>query len=184
MQSWNFKFSIPNSNICSCYLSLSCFRLHFVANSSFKSFFIPSNIELTSSNSLLPIRTLLEMSKMPSADSRCSPFIPRAWRPNELHRSFNLPLAASLGSLTWTEARKPVPILVGQKVKKPNFLWYTNFKLFSSILMPLTKREYTCLRLLPFCIEIMRTWSSSLIQTRNVLLRFMKMPRFSGLFKS
>jgi len=75
----------------------------------------PLYMSWTSCTSENPILLLLETSKMPPSDSECSPWIPLIW--TWFSAAIFSKVTMSLerrGSLTWIEALRPVPILVGQ----------------------------------------------------------------------
>uniref|UniRef100_A0A1A9ZF24 Uncharacterized protein n=1 Tax=Glossina pallidipes TaxID=7398 RepID=A0A1A9ZF24_GLOPL len=71
---------------------------------------IPSFISLTASNSVRPMRRLLEISYTPPSASVCSPRVPRTCRLYLPATSSNFALlAANLGTLICTDARMVVP---------------------------------------------------------------------------
>ena len=88
----------------------------------------PSIIFWTRSTSEYPMRALFEISNSPLGPGGvCSPLAPRASRPSELQcfSIFFMPQAlCSLGSLSITEARRPVPRLEGQVQMLPRWSSY------------------------------------------------------------
>merc|ERR1711990_402488 len=89
------------------------------------------------------------------------------------------------GSLTWTPARRPVPKLDGQVRTYPRCSfhmkeWPRSFIKVSILVRPSQKRLKTAVMSPPFCIAMTRRWSSSLTQTKKVLLSLCQMPRASG----
>lgn len=115
----------------------------------------------------------------------------------QIHTLNSFFLAVSFGNLMWTEARTVEPRLVGQNVSHPrrssrekgttfSMLWnrVTVAGDFESecihgifTLTPLINRSSTCPTSLPSCMEMIRMWSSSFTQIRNVLLLLWKIPR-------
>lgn len=87
-------------------------------SSSLMSLSTPSIICWTSSTSEYPMRALFEMSNSPlGPGGECSPFDPRACTPSESQYFSSLCTPhdlKSLGNLSMTDARKPVPRLEGQ----------------------------------------------------------------------
>ena len=80
----------------------------------------PSYSAAMISASLMKRRARGEMSTVPSLPiGVCSPPVPRTERPSGPATAFaplSVPSAVRLGSLTWTDARIPVPRLVGHDV--------------------------------------------------------------------
>merc|ERR1719309_545538 len=74
----------------------------------------PSTTSWTCSTSEEPRRSALEMSNTPPTEAVSTPPVPRFCRRSLVRISSNLGCTLSLGSLTWTPPRRPVPRLEGQ----------------------------------------------------------------------
>ena len=116
-----------------------------------------------------------------SSVSVCSPWAPLICTLYLSAIAWNLSLAApSFGRWIWTEALKAVPRLVGQDVIYPVSLEWANFAIFSISFAAVASLVNTAPISAPGCIEIILSWSSSLTQTRKVLLLLWKMPLPAG----
>jgi len=121
-----------------------------------------------------------------------SPLVPRGWTPSCSHLSWSalIPFLCHPGKVTWTDARIPVPRLVGQEWMYPyrssnmNFFCEALNMHSSTALIPRARRSKTPFTSFPCCIDMIRSWSSSLTQTRKVLSLLWKIPRPSGQSRS
>merc|ERR1719308_777039 len=71
----------------------------------------PSTTSWTCATSEEPRRSALEMSNTPPTEAVSTPPVPRFCRRSLVRISSNLACVLSLGSLTWTPPRRPVPRL-------------------------------------------------------------------------
>jgi len=141
----------------------------------------PSYMSWTSWTSFLPSLLKLEISKTPSSVSVCSPWIPLicTWYLSAMDW-WSFGFFINFGRLIWTEALRPVPMLVGQVETYPKCSSLANLALDSIIEEASESLAKTCLMLDPACIEMILSWSSSLTQTRKVLASLWKIPLASG----
>mmetsp|Transcript_31910 Transcript_31910/g.81189 ORF Transcript_31910/g.81189 Transcript_31910/m.81189 type:complete len:205 (-) Transcript_31910:2233-2847(-) len=147
---------------------------------------MPSIIFCTSWTSVKPMRCLLLMSHLAPTAAECSPEDPRGWRSNSLQISSSMwGSLLSSGSLIMTEARSPVPRLEGQVPRNPRRSLSISLAPLETaaaliVSLILQKRAKTDQTSPPFCIEMMRQWSSSLHHASAVLASLWKMPLLSG----
>merc|ERR1712061_837717 len=121
-------------------------------------------------------RAFGEISTVPSAPiGVCSPPRPRTPRPYgfKMATAFSSePPLVKLGILMWTEARIPVPMLVGQEVITP--------KSGDLAQPPGINRSKTSLMQVDFFMAMIRKWSSSPTQIMKPLSAEIKHPRPEG----
>ena len=135
----------------------------------------------TSSLSERPSLLLFEMSKTPSFDSECSPWIPLICTLNfSAIASKDYLFWESLGNFTWTEARIAVPRFEGQEVMYPKCSSCENLTSSSIWCAARLSRSKTAWMSEPCYIEMILSWSSSLTHTKNVFDSLWYIPRPLG----
>merc|ERR1712012_1245015 len=128
------------------------------------------------------ILSLLEMSYFPPSASECSPAEPRTWSCHWSATSCraSIPPRARRGSLMCTDALMAVPRFVGQNVSHPSLSSDVNDIRESMCSIPSISSWNTRPTSPPGAMDMMRRWSSSPTQTRNVFSSLWKMPRPVG----
>ena len=122
----------------------------------------------TRSSSPLPSVVWFETWKKFPMTSLPSPYRPLKVRPTCPRPWSTFPISlvkTRPGRCTSTEARSPLPTLVGQLVRNPNSWWYANESSWPSSSSRRSARFQACLSRRPETRPWMRKWSSSLIMT-------------------